>query len=44
MSCAYWSSRCWSVPEIHLFGETQDKILLRLVESRPFGRGMMSTI
>jgi dihydrofolate reductase len=28
----------------HLFGETQDKIALRLVESRPFGGGVVSMI
>jgi dihydrofolate reductase len=27
-----------------LFGETQDKIALRLVESRPFGAGVVSMI
>jgi dihydrofolate reductase len=27
-----------------VFGETQDKIPLRLVESRPFGRGVVNMI
>jgi hypothetical protein len=27
-----------------LFGETQDKILLHLVESRPFGGGVVSMV
>jgi hypothetical protein len=27
-----------------LFGETQDKIALRLVESRPFGGGVVNMI
>jgi hypothetical protein len=43
-SCAYWSTRWCLVPGDRLFGEAQDKVALRLVESRPSGGGVVSMI
>ena len=42
-SCAYWCRWCL-VPGDRLFGEAQDKVALRLVESRPSGGGVVSMI
>jgi hypothetical protein len=42
--CAYWSTRLVLGAAGRLFGKVQDKILLRLVESRPLGAGVVSMI
>ena len=42
--CTSWSTRWCSAPAIGCSGRTQDKLPLRLVESRAFGDGVVGLV